>query len=249
MDRLQSIPGGLLNPNEREIQLHCRMMTELCRLRGTPSLIDTEGYGKVERMVLIEDNPTSKLLKYVGFNHRAGEDAIVAHVALVDNDPLRDYPPITIKAGWGENKQYRVDGMKIFFDKRFFMTLILYPWSEPRNINTQCDRSAYGSEGRIKANYEEDIEINIGINQPDKSDDPMGEDKVETGLPMITEKENIYNKVADNLENENRVMVITEIVNNPINNIKVITENPEKEILRKEAKKRYKSRFREDGEE
>lgn len=190
-DKLQSTPNGVLNPNDREVKLYIRMMTELCRLRGTPSLIDTEG-GQVERMILIEENPTSKLLKFIGFNHRAGEDEIIAHVALVENDPLRDYPPITIKAGWGENKKYRVDGMKIFFDKRFFMTLILYPWSEPRNINTQKDRSLYGSEGRIKANYEKDSEINININQNDK-ENPMGDDKIETELPMVTEKVEVVN--------------------------------------------------------
>lgn len=183
----QSLPNGLLNPTDKEVGLHIRMMTELCRLRGTPSVIDNgDGVEKV-RMLLIEDNPTGRLLKYYGFNNRSEEaDEIIAHVALEEDDILINHPPLNIKSGWLENKSYRVDGIKIHFDKRFFMTLVLVPWSAPVNIN-KLKREDYGSEGRINEVTGKDCDMGVTV-ESIKSSDNYGNSEIVVGRPMITKK-------------------------------------------------------------
>jgi len=94
-------------------------------------VVVTEDGDEYVRRIMIEENPTAETLEFSGWNHRDSDaDVIVIHVALEENDPLLKWNILKIKAQ-GENVLYRVDKVRVSFDKRHFMTLVAFPWSYP----------------------------------------------------------------------------------------------------------------------
>lgn len=140
--------SGLLQMSDDELKLRCVMMSDAVDLYGIGAKMSLKDGTEDNILIVIEDNPSSQLLNYVGYNHRDDEaDPVLGYASIIDGgdiDPERYIGAILDVFVGGEYKKFRVDKVKITLMIRAHVSLVMIPYEETRPNREQSD-NIYGA--------------------------------------------------------------------------------------------------------
>lgn len=143
--------NGVLQMSDDELKLRCVMMSDAVTLYGVGAMMTLKDGTEDNILIIIEDNPNSQLLNYVGYNHRDDEaDPVLGYASIIEEGeivPERYIGAIINAFVGGEYKKFRVSKVKITLMIRAHVALVMIPYEETRP-NREESKDKYGSSDK-----------------------------------------------------------------------------------------------------